>query len=296
MVCIERLNKHFQWETRAMAALQAFYPDGDDDDSDPPPTEDDADHTDEDEDDDGGDDPPPPGEGSDHTDDDDDDDDDDDGDGGDDGDDGDDPIVYTPHPEEDRADHTDEKQQPGDEDRRRPSDNLGVGIQPVVWPTREEFMGAKSKLEYRKDRVHFAVCGPAGSGKSSLINAFRGLRPNSPGAARSGVVEGTTTLDRYTDGRQEMPYQRFVWYDVPGAGTFDIPSWQYFNQQGLFIFDIIILMYDTVSHLHHHTKSDSNPVPLSVSPRLTPTFSRTAAGSIFPHSLSAPRPINTFKT
>jgi len=127
--------------------------------------------------------------------------------------------------------------------------NLEKGIRPLVWPTKEEFEAAKVRLRYRKDLLHFAVCGPSGSGKSSLINAFRGLKPKSSKAAPVGVVETTTAITRYPDARQGMPYQRFVWYDVPGAGTFDIPSWQYFNQQGLFIFDFIILVYDAVSHL-----------------------------------------------
>ncbi|KAA8903840.1 interferon-inducible GTPase-domain-containing protein [Sphaerosporella brunnea] len=122
--------------------------------------------------------------------------------------------------------------------------NLALGIQPVVWPTIQELAEAKAKAEYREDKLHFAVCGPSGSGKSSMINALRGLKKNQPGAAKTGVVECTETLHRYPDPRKQMPYPRFVWYDVPGAGTSKIPGWQYFNQQGLYIFDFIILVYD----------------------------------------------------
>ncbi|KAI5855526.1 interferon-inducible GTPase-domain-containing protein [Tricharina praecox] len=123
-------------------------------------------------------------------------------------------------------------------------ENLKNGIQPEVWPTKKELEDAKIRLGYRDDRLHFAVSGPSGSGKSSLINAFRGLTKKSPHAAPVGIVETTSIITRYPDNRQEMPYQRFVWYDVPGAGTINIPSWQYFNTQGLFIFDFIILVYD----------------------------------------------------
>ena len=132
--------------------------------------------------------------------------------------------------------------------------NLNHGIQPVKWPTAEELAAAKAMAGYRKGQLHFAVCGIAGSGKSSLINALRGLRNKQKGAARAGVVECTEALQRYPDPRKKMPYSRFVWYDIPGAGTSNIHGWQYFNRQGLFIFDFIILVYDTVPpHSHIYT-------------------------------------------
>ena len=123
---------------------------------------------------------------------------------------------------------------------------LEKGIQPEVWPTEEEFQLAKNKVQYDPEKLHFAVCGSSGSGKSSFINAFRGLRNNSRQAAPTGVVETTMAITRYPEPRKELPYNRFVWFDCPGAGTLEIPGWQYFNQQGLFIFDIIILVYDSV--------------------------------------------------
>jgi len=63
--------------------------------------------------------------------------------------------------------------------------------------------------------------------------------------ARIGVNETTKAITRYPDPRKELPYKRFVWYDCPGAGTLKTPGWKYFNKQGLFIFDIIILVYAT---------------------------------------------------
>ena len=123
---------------------------------------------------------------------------------------------------------------------------LERGIQPEVWPTEEEFQLAKKRVQYDPEKLHFAVCGSSGSGKSSLINAFRGLKNNSPQAAPTGVVETTKSITRYPDPRRELPHTRFVWFDCPGAGTLEVPGWQYFNQQGLFIFDIIVLVYDSV--------------------------------------------------
>ena len=123
---------------------------------------------------------------------------------------------------------------------------LEKGIQPEVWPTEEEFQSAKNTTQYDPEKIQFAVCGTSGSGKSSLINAFRGLKNDSPQAAPIGVVETTKVITRHPEPRKELPYNRLVWFDCPGAGTLEIPGWQYFNQQGLFIFDIIILVYDSV--------------------------------------------------
>ena len=119
-------------------------------------------------------------------------------------------------------------------------------IQPEVWPTKEEFQLAINRIEYDPEKLHFAVCGGSGAGKSSLINAFRGLKNTSALAAPTGVNETTLDITRYPDSRKELPYRRLVWYDFPGAGTLKNPGWQYFNQQGLFIFDIILLVYATV--------------------------------------------------
>jgi len=118
-------------------------------------------------------------------------------------------------------------------------------IKPEVWPTKKEFQSAKDRIQYDPEKLHFAVCGGSGVGKSSLINAFRGLKNNSCHAARVDVNETTMAITRYPDPRKELPYTRLVWYDCPGAGTLKTPGWKYFNQQGLFIFDIIIFVYAT---------------------------------------------------
>jgi hypothetical protein len=124
---------------------------------------------------------------------------------------------------------------------------LSKGIQPVVWPTEEEFNNAKECVQYRSDCIHFAVCGSPGTGKSSLINAVRGLDDHDDGAAPTGVVETTVSIQRYPDTRKEDPFPRFAWFDVPGGGSAKIGDWQYFNEQGLFIFDVILVVYNDVS-------------------------------------------------
>ncbi|KAL0637362.1 hypothetical protein Q9L58_003695 [Maublancomyces gigas] len=122
--------------------------------------------------------------------------------------------------------------------------DLDQGIQPVKWPTQEEFDSVRERLDYREDYFHFAITGTAGSGKSSLINAFRGFKNSEAGAAPVGVTETTQEIGRYPDPDNTPPRAWTVWFDVPGAGTIKIPDWQYFNEQGLFIFDLVIVAVD----------------------------------------------------
>ncbi|KAF9222884.1 hypothetical protein BS17DRAFT_161174 [Gyrodon lividus] len=120
---------------------------------------------------------------------------------------------------------------------------LKKGIQPVAIPSAEEVEAVKRKVQYKEGLFHFAIAGIAGGGKSSLINAFRGLhnREIALGAAPTGVTETTLTISRLPDSNPKNP---FVWYDIPGAGTLKIRDWQYFNEQGLYVFDCIIVLYD----------------------------------------------------
>ncbi|KAI0717633.1 interferon-inducible GTPase-domain-containing protein [Fomitopsis betulina] len=124
-------------------------------------------------------------------------------------------------------------------ERDRAEMKLREGIRPVLMPTLNEFKETKKTLEYKEGWFHFAVVGIAGTGKSSLVNALRGLRNNRRGAAQTGTSETTRIVTRYADA-SDRP---FVWYDVPGAGTVNVPDWKYFVDQGLYIFDAIIVLY-----------------------------------------------------
>lgn len=118
---------------------------------------------------------------------------------------------------------------------------LKEGIQPVVTPTPREILAAQEKIQYQENLFHFAVAGRAGGGKSSLVNAFRGMSNRAVGSARTGVIETTLTVGRYPDPDERCQH---VWYDLPGAGTMKIPDWQYFNAQGLYVFDCIVVLFD----------------------------------------------------
>ncbi|THU75355.1 P-loop containing nucleoside triphosphate hydrolase protein, partial [Dendrothele bispora CBS 962.96] len=90
-------------------------------------------------------------------------------------------------------------------------------------------------------KFHFAIAGLSGSGKSSLVNAFRGVLNQTAKAAATGITETTMVVGRYPDPNPDKPC---IWYDVPGAGTLTIKDWDYFNKQGLYIFDAIIVLFD----------------------------------------------------
>ncbi|KAG1746761.1 interferon-inducible GTPase-domain-containing protein [Suillus paluster] len=115
------------------------------------------------------------------------------------------------------------------------------GVRPECRPSEEDIVRMKAKYGYNPNFLHLAVVGSSGGGKSSFINAVRGLSNDDPTAARTGIVETTNAVTRYPDPR---PNSRIIWYDVPGAGTLNVPEWQYFNDLGLYIFDCIIVLMD----------------------------------------------------
>ena len=125
--------------------------------------------------------------------------------------------------------------------REKAEADLKKGVQPMEWPTRKQFNDAKRDYKYKEGIFHFAIAGISGSGKSSLINALRGYRNSDRDAAKTGIVETTSVVARYPDPDPQRP---FAWYDIPGAGTLNIPDWQYFNSQGLYVFDCIIVLFD----------------------------------------------------
>ncbi|KAK0462451.1 interferon-inducible GTPase-domain-containing protein [Desarmillaria tabescens] len=112
------------------------------------------------------------------------------------------------------------------------------GVHPVEWPSREQYDMVKRRL-YQDGKFHLAIAGKSGTGKSSLINAFRGIWDDDEGSAATDVVESTTIVTPYPDPNPANP---FIWFDIPGSGTVDCPDWTYFNDQGLYIFDAIVVL------------------------------------------------------
>nr|XP_060639873.1 interferon-inducible GTPase 5-like isoform X1 [Anolis sagrei ordinatus] len=87
-------------------------------------------------------------------------------------------------------------------------------------------------------RLDIAVTGESGSGKSSFINAIRGLGDEDEGSAPTGVVETT---------REPTPYPHpkhpnVTMWDLPGIGTPDFQSSTYLEQVNLSRYDFFFLI------------------------------------------------------
>lgn len=86
--------------------------------------------------------------------------------------------------------------------------------------------------------IDIAVTGESGSGKSSLINVFQGLRPDDVGAAQTGVVETTMKPTKFHD--PNVPQLRL--WDLPGMGTPTFNSNSYVKAMNLDIYDMFIVV------------------------------------------------------
>ncbi|XP_053357437.1 interferon-inducible GTPase 5-like isoform X1 [Clarias gariepinus] len=86
--------------------------------------------------------------------------------------------------------------------------------------------------------LNIAITGESGSGKSTFINAFRGLGDEDEGSAETGVVETTTEPTVY-------PYPKFptvkLW-DLPGIGTPRFKADEYLKQVQFEQYDFFIII------------------------------------------------------
>jgi GTP-binding protein EngB required for normal cell division len=85
---------------------------------------------------------------------------------------------------------------------------------------------------------NFAFVGQSGSGKSSLINAVRGIGDTEPDSATVGEIETTASVKSYWFRNNDY----VVLWDLPGAGTTQHPSATYFEDKALFAFDCLIIV------------------------------------------------------
>ena len=99
----------------------------------------------------------------------------------------------------------------------------------------QQHMGVDAVNHY-----NFIFCGITKGGKSTLINAIRGVKPSDAGAAAVGINEVTQDVHCY-----DYPgLARVKLYDAPGAGTQSHPAATYFTDKKLYAFDCIFLIYD----------------------------------------------------
>ncbi|KAF9038188.1 interferon-inducible GTPase-domain-containing protein [Panaeolus papilionaceus] len=113
------------------------------------------------------------------------------------------------------------------------------GIPPEFQPNEETKQQFRQRYNIQDTKINIGIVGESGTGKSSLLNALRGLSPRDQGAARCGFNETTAFVQGYPDRRNP----NIVWYDVPGANTPTVRGWTYFAAQGLYVFTIIVVVF-----------------------------------------------------
>ncbi|XP_074548734.1 interferon-inducible GTPase 5-like [Halichoeres trimaculatus] len=88
--------------------------------------------------------------------------------------------------------------------------------------------------------LNIAVTGETGSGKSTFVNAIRGVGGDAEGAARTGVLETTMEVTPY-------PHPKFpnvIFWDLPGIGTTDFTAAKYLKLVEFERFDFFVIISD----------------------------------------------------
>ncbi|XP_046843662.1 uncharacterized protein LOC124437779 [Xenia sp. Carnegie-2017] len=91
--------------------------------------------------------------------------------------------------------------------------------------------------------INLAITGNSGTGKSSFINAVRGLKAHHVGAAPVGTEEVTIKPTKYTSQKHE----NIIFWDLPGIGTPKHPNLKDYckNVGGLEKYDAFLIFYKT---------------------------------------------------
>ncbi|XP_067903991.1 interferon-inducible GTPase 5-like [Heterodontus francisci] len=102
---------------------------------------------------------------------------------------------------------------------------------------------ATSLLQKKVKNLHsaelnIAVTGESGAGKSTFVNAMRGLRSCDEGAAKTGNVETTMEPAQYS--HPSLPNVNF--WDLPGVGTTKFPTDKYLKKMDFKKYDFFIII------------------------------------------------------
>ncbi|KAL6041189.1 hypothetical protein STEG23_022895 [Scotinomys teguina] len=89
--------------------------------------------------------------------------------------------------------------------------------------------------------INIAVTGESGAGKSSFINALRGVGHEDEGAAEVGVVETTMERNSYKHPR----IKTLTLWDLPGIGTMKFPPKGYLEKMKFQEYDFFIIVSAT---------------------------------------------------
>ncbi|XP_028633449.1 uncharacterized protein LOC114629575 [Grammomys surdaster] len=107
----------------------------------------------------------------------------------------------------------------------------------------KNLQGALSEISHAlrnidKAPLNIAVIGETGTGKSSFINALRGVKEEEGGAAPTGVVE--TTMKRTPYQHPKLP--KVTLWDLPGIGSTNFPPQNYLTEMKFSEYDFFIIV------------------------------------------------------
>uniref|UniRef100_A0A3B4ZSC1 IRG-type G domain-containing protein n=1 Tax=Stegastes partitus TaxID=144197 RepID=A0A3B4ZSC1_9TELE len=86
--------------------------------------------------------------------------------------------------------------------------------------------------------LNIAVTGESGSGKSTFVNAIRGIKNSDVGAAPTGCVETTMEVTAYP----HPNFPKVTFWDLPGIGTTRFPADKYLKHVKFERFDFFIII------------------------------------------------------
>ncbi|XP_053254072.1 interferon-inducible GTPase 5-like isoform X2 [Podarcis raffonei] len=86
--------------------------------------------------------------------------------------------------------------------------------------------------------LEIAITGRSGAGKSSFVNALRGMEDDEEGAALTGVTETTTEPQEYTC----PTFPKVKFWDLPGIGTNNFSAKEYLKKVNLSKYDFFIII------------------------------------------------------
>ncbi|XP_008300419.1 interferon-inducible GTPase 5-like isoform X2 [Stegastes partitus] len=86
--------------------------------------------------------------------------------------------------------------------------------------------------------LNIAITGECGSGKSTFVNAIRGIDHDDDGAAPTGCVETTMEVTAYPHPK----YPKVTFWELPGIGTTNFPADQYMKHVKFERFDFFIII------------------------------------------------------
>ncbi|XP_046843671.1 interferon-inducible GTPase 1-like [Xenia sp. Carnegie-2017] len=104
-----------------------------------------------------------------------------------------------------------------------------------------DFYSSDSIPLWTDTEINFAIAGDSGTGKSSFINAVRGIKAYEKGAAPVGVTEMTNKPTKYL----HPQHKNIIFWDLPGIGTPGYSNLKEYTKKvgGLKKYDAFLIFY-----------------------------------------------------